>query len=359
MCDVTKVDLGFALCSSALQGTHTLPDDLAGTNAVDLSGLILMENDDNEGAENNVGDTEGGDSTSARVVELRGGPLTPSQREIIHDLMERHVKTLTRYACEWNKSPETLLKAAHYMVTTKSRRQNGNSWNAFECLHKRGDICLRRQQPDSSLPRTPEGTEAEIRNEYESQIRSLGGKTSPEWKERAAKITEQHSEVTKSVVSQLASDPHIQARNMAFYRDRIKKDMTWAALCGIHMALVMVSATDHPATQKHNGVSTNTAAMEAWFQSICKSNTILFDNIRTFVTQRDGKNADGEFVPPPTPCSRDDCRTASRAHLANQLLAFVVGNNPLNGQFPWGMLPKKLLDAGRCLTQCPDDAEFD
>ncbi|KAF8342099.1 uncharacterized protein EI90DRAFT_1302493 [Cantharellus anzutake] len=115
-------------------------DDLAGTNAVDLSGLILMENDDDddeeEGAENNVGDTEGGDSTSARVVGLCGGPLTTSQREIIRDLMERHVETLTRYACEWKKSPETLLKAAHCMVTTKSRRQNGNSWNAFQCLHK-------------------------------------------------------------------------------------------------------------------------------------------------------------------------------------------------------------------------------
>jgi hypothetical protein len=134
----------------------------------------------------------------------------------------------------------------------------------------------------------PKCTEAEICEEYESQMNSLGGKTASPWKEWAAKITEQHNEATKDIVHQLGSNPHLQARNMSSYCKCIKKDMTWAVLNRIHMALIMISTVDHPATWKHNGVLMNMAAMEGWLQSSCNSNTILVDNIQTFITQCNG-----------------------------------------------------------------------
>ena len=86
---------------------------------------------------------------------------------------------------------------------------------------------------------------------------SLGGKAASDWKEWAHDIVEQHNESNKDILHKLASDPHAQARNMCLYMSRITKDMTWARANGIHMALVVVSTTDHSVTRKTNGVVTN------------------------------------------------------------------------------------------------------
>ena len=75
---------------------------------------------------------------------------------------------------------------------------------------------------------------------------------------------------------------------MCLYMSRITKDMTWARANGIHMALVVVSTTDHSVTQKTNSVVTNSQAIEAFFKSLSGSNTILIKRLCEFVVSYDG-----------------------------------------------------------------------
>ena len=65
--------------------------------------------------------------------------------------------------------------------------------------------------------------------------------------------------------------------------------MTWAKANGIHMGLVMVSATDDPVTWKTNGMLTNSQAVKAFFKSLSGSNnTVLVKRLCKFIASYNG-----------------------------------------------------------------------
>ena len=91
-------------------------DDVEDMDAVDLGGLTRMDDNDNEDIE----ETERGESASTRVVGLCGGPLTVNQHKIIQNLVDKHISALTEYAKQWNKPLELLLRTTNCMITTKN-----------------------------------------------------------------------------------------------------------------------------------------------------------------------------------------------------------------------------------------------
>ncbi|KAF8339513.1 uncharacterized protein EI90DRAFT_3117337 [Cantharellus anzutake] len=273
-------------------------DELGDTVASDLAGLTAMDTDEDS---LEPVDTESGTSG---IIGLRGGPLTVNQREIIQKLVNQHISTLIDYAKQWKKSPDL---------------------------------------------------------EYDDHMKDLGGKTSPGWKAWASGVIEQQNESNKGILQRLASDPHVQAKNMNLYMSRIAKDLAWARPNGIHMALVVISTTDHPVMHSANGVITNSRAIEAFFKSLSGSNTILIKRMREFIANHDGVSEGpqgGTFHPPPTPKTHDECRSSLRLHLVEHLPSSIMGANPMDKKFPWGQLPAKLLQAHSCLTQWPDDKMF-
>jgi hypothetical protein len=148
---------------------------------------------------------------------------------------------------------------------------------------------------------------------------------------------------------------------MHLYTSRIAKDLAWARPNGIHMALIVISTTDHPVTCSANGVITNFHAIEAFFKSLSGSNTLLIKRMREFIANHDGVSEGpqgGTFHPPPMPKTHDECRSSLWLHLVEQLPSTIMGANPMDKEFPWGQLPVKLLQARCCLTQWPDDERF-
>ena len=83
-------------------------------DAVDLGGLTRM--DDNEDIE----ETERGESVSTQVVGVCGGPLTVNQCKIIQNLVDKHISALTEYAKQWNKPLEPFLRTTNCMITTRN-----------------------------------------------------------------------------------------------------------------------------------------------------------------------------------------------------------------------------------------------
>ena len=78
----------------------------------DLGGLTRMDDNDDD-----MEETEVGGSASTQVVGLCGGLLTVNQREIIQNLVEKHISTLTEYAKQWKKPADLLLRTVNCMVT--------------------------------------------------------------------------------------------------------------------------------------------------------------------------------------------------------------------------------------------------
>ena len=141
----------------------------------------------------------------------------------------------------------------------------------------------------------------------------LGRKMASEWKEWANNIIKQHNKSTKDILHKLASNLHAQAQNMCLYMSCITKDMTWARANGIHMALIMVSTTDHLVTWMTNGVVTNSQAVKAFFKSLAGSNnTVLVKRLCKFIASYNGvpERPQGAFQLPQTPKTHDDCRSS-------------------------------------------------
>src|SRR5260370_30126559 len=97
---------------------------------------------------------------------------------------------------------------------------------------------------------------------YDALVAEDGGKGSAAWKEKAKELIVEHEERKASSYKGFKTNGQEQALAMKQLMTGCKKDASTAYAGGIHIAFVMASNIDAEATNKHNGLSTNSKVME-------------------------------------------------------------------------------------------------
>ncbi len=97
---------------------------------------------------------------------------------------------------------------------------------------------------------------------YNALVVEHGGKGSAAWKEKAKELIAEHEECKASSYKGFKTNDQDQVLAMKQLTTAWKKDASTAYAGGIHIAFVMASNIDAEATNKHNGLFTNSKAME-------------------------------------------------------------------------------------------------
>ena len=162
---------------------------------------------------------------------------------ICHDI-ERCIGTFSKY---YNHSPTSVQNKLNLAFVTREHHTVGNPWDAFLTLNQNTDPSMKQSQYVTQIAQPA----------YNALVVEHGGKGSAAWKEKAKELIAEHEERKASSYKGFKTNDQDQALAMKQLMTAWKKDASTAYAGGIHIAFVMASNIDAEATNKRNGLFTN------------------------------------------------------------------------------------------------------